>query len=422
MAPLGFAFLLPYLPFWAILLCCGLAVVHALVVSPRWVAVTTRPEEQAAGWSPGKLYYALGVTGLVLVFRERLDLAAAVWAQLAAGDAASNLVGRRWGGRTFPAGGGKTWLGFLAFIGAGTPTAAILLWWNGSEARGLDGLEILGLAFLAAFSGAVAEVLDVPVNDNLRIPWVAGFVLAVGSGGVPPGPAPEVSVPAILLVNLGLGAAAHFLQWLSIGGVAAAVVIGCLVAIGLGQVAFMLLLLFLATGSVLPKLREGRRRRPSRRPLRTAASVLGKGAWPGILAAASLSGVNLPLQAAYLGAVGAALADTAATEFGQWRGKVFYSLRGCRVAAGTPGAVSLAGTLAGVVAAAGLGLVAWWLRWLPPAVVTVAVTAAVVASLWESWVGTGRRGDRSEGAEAALNFFTTLMGASLAWLATSWIV
>ncbi|GAB4229353.1 MAG: hypothetical protein Kow00109_00520 [Acidobacteriota bacterium] len=422
LAPLGFAFLLPYLPFWGILLCCGLAVAHALVVSPRWIAVTTRPEETIYGWSRGKLYYALGVTLLVLVFPARLELAAAAWAQLAAGDAASNLAGRRWGGRKFPGGGEKTWVGFLAFVGTGMPAAAVLLWWNGAGNRELDWAGILVVAFLAAVAGAFAEVLDAPVDDNLRIPWVVGFVLALWCGGGTPGPPADVSPAAAALGNLALAVFALALGWLSTGGVAAAVLVGFLVAYGLGSVAFLLLLLFLVAGSVLAKLREGRRRSAVRKPIRRVASVLGKGAWPGILGAVAIGGVNLPLQAAFLGAVGAALADTVATEVGQWRGKTFYSLRGGRVEAGSPGAVSVVGTGASVVAAAGLAILAAALRWVPPPVALVGAGAAVAAALWESWVGTGRSGSHSERSEGVLNFFTTLMGASLAWLGTSWIV
>ena len=70
--PAGFAFLLPYIRYGAALILAGVAVFHALYISPRWVGVTTRQDEKQRGFSVGKLLYALCILVLLLVFPDRL--------------------------------------------------------------------------------------------------------------------------------------------------------------------------------------------------------------------------------------------------------------------------------------------------------------------------------------------------------------
>ncbi|HLV02551.1 MAG TPA: phosphatidate cytidylyltransferase, partial [Acidobacteriota bacterium] len=160
--PVGFAFLLPFMEFSTILLMALLAILYAVLISPR--LVTTRAEERQRGFSTGKLTYALSVLGLILVFHDKLYLAAATWGILAAGDSVSNLLGRRYGRRPLPYNPQKTLVGLLGFGIAGGLAAWILLLWN------LDGPQgswpiLLFLSFLVSFTCAFFESLPSPFDD-----------------------------------------------------------------------------------------------------------------------------------------------------------------------------------------------------------------------------------------------------------------
>ncbi|HWP36749.1 MAG TPA: DUF92 domain-containing protein [Gemmatimonadales bacterium] len=154
------------------------------------------------------------------------------------------------------------------------------------------------------------------------------------------------AVNAIIAAALALALAllGGRLRWLAPDGVAAAAVVGAAVFWGGGLRGALLLSVFFVSGSMLTMARE-------RRP-RTARQVLANGA------VAGLASVLLPLNPergwlALAGGLAAAQADTWATEIGA------YATRPPRlittwapVPAGTSGAVTLLGTVAGTAGAA----------------------------------------------------------------------
>jgi uncharacterized protein (TIGR00297 family) len=120
-------------------------------------------------------------------------------------------------------------------------------------------------------------------------------------------------------------------------------------------------------------------------------------------------------------ALATALADTAAAELGQLYGGRPYTLPSFqRVPPGTPGAVSLAGTFYGIVAALVVAFVAWILNLVPgPVYVPVITLAAFLGIVWESGFGPSltRRGIGPH----TLNLLCTLAG-SLAVMVLYWLV
>lgn len=132
----------------------------------------------------------------------------------------------------------------------------------------------------------------------------------------------------------------------------------------LGPQGFALLVLFVVGGSALTRLGYERKQRAGgaqehggRRGARNALANAGVAVLCALLYALGLSDA---FSAAYVAAIGAAFADTAESEVGQLSRRpprLITTLR--KVPAGSDGAVSLPGTLAGVAAAgltAGLGL------------------------------------------------------------------
>ena len=128
----------------------------------------------------------------------------------------------------------------------------------------------------------------------------------------------------------------------------------------LGPQGFALLVLFVVGGSALTRLGYERKQRAGgaqkhggRRGARNALANAGVAVLCALLYALGLSDA---FSAAYVAAIGAAFADTAESEVGQLSRRpprLITTLR--KVPAGSDGAVSLPGTLAGVAAA---GLVA----------------------------------------------------------------
>jgi len=167
-----------------------------------------------------------------------------------------------------------------------------------------------------------------------------------------------------LPVTAGFAALAYRLGMASPRGALGGLLVGAPVYACLGPQGFALLVLFVVGGSALTRLGYDRKRRAGgaeahggRRGARNALANAGVA-----VLCALLYALDLPaFSAAYVAAIGAAFADTAESEVGQLSHhppRLVTNLH--KVAPGTDGAVSLAGTLAGVAAAgltAGLGFV-----------------------------------------------------------------
>lgn len=120
-----------------------------------------RPTEanKLTGTSP----YILGI-GLTLYF-YRSDIATAAVCFLAVGDVAATTIGERYGKTKI---GEKSLEGTLAFVAAAVAAGFLL-----SLAVPL----MHGLILAGAIAAAGAELLPLPVNDNLVIPLVSGGVM-----------------------------------------------------------------------------------------------------------------------------------------------------------------------------------------------------------------------------------------------------
>lgn len=125
----------------------------------RWFTSLASPRE-ATGFASSS-WYALGAT-LVYAFLP-MRLAAASVLVLGLADPAASVVGRIWGRRGL---GKGSWLGAATFA---VVAAACLVGWLGSW----PAAPLLAVAV----GVAAAEVLPIPVDDNLTIPLVTGGLL-----------------------------------------------------------------------------------------------------------------------------------------------------------------------------------------------------------------------------------------------------
>jgi uncharacterized protein (TIGR00297 family) len=200
-----------------------------------------------------------------------------------------------------------------------------------------------------------------------------------------------MSLPAILIVAP-LAAIAWRLRWLTLDGAAAAWIIGStILALG-GPYAAVALVVFFATGTALTFVGRHKKTQPEhRRGGRDAAQVFCTGGVAALAVAggALFRGAAMPAtvwQAAFLGSLAAAAADTWATEIGMLSSaspRLITSWRS--VPAGTSGAVTLSGNAAGVAGAAAIAGLA---PLVAPAISPVSVIAAgVVGMAFDSLLG-----------------------------------
>lgn len=143
------------------------------------------------------------------------------------------------------------------------------------------------------------------------------------------------------------------------------------------------------------------------------------------------------LWLAAIASLATAAADTTGSEIGQLVGRqAFLPLTLRRVPVGTEGAISIEGTLAGLVAGVLVSLIGCLLLirhaapqplgeivrapWLWNAVL-ITTLAAFLGSWLESIAGSWNRRQQFRVPNGALNFFNTLAGAMIAMFLTRWL-
>jgi len=384
-----------------------------------------RKADLARGYPVGILAYPLAVLGLVLVFHDRLWMAAAGWGILAVGDGMAGLVGQATGGPRLPWNASKSWAGVVAFVLFGTAAAGFLAAWTVRAplaALAAHWPRTIGVALALALVCALVESLPTTLDDNVTVPLATALALPLLAGAEPDLLWSDPGFGARLLIGLGTNAAIALMAFLARSidalGALSAVVIGSAITAGLGLAGLSLMIAFFVLGTAATRL--GYRTKAARGIAQEKGGARGwQNAWAngGVPAAlAVLAGMAPPgprdvLAIAYAASVATAAADTCASEIGKAYGRRTFLITTLRpVPPGTEGAVSLEGTLGGLLGAllvGAVGVVSGLFGW--PSALLVAA-AGLVGSLAESVLGTvaERRGWLNNDL---LNAANTVMGA-----------
>jgi uncharacterized protein (TIGR00297 family) len=419
-----FAFAVGWLgPLWSALLALT-ALVFNLFLLPRLGGRRLyRDHEHAAGSSLGIVLYPLAVLILVLVFWKRLEVAAATWGILAFGDGMASVAGMTLGRTKLPWNPRKSWAGTIAYAFFGTMDAAALLIWTAPGQYGWP--FAFAVCAAAAIVAALLESLPQGLDDNIGVPLVSGLFLLglVLTQGHWEGFLAQdgllFRLGMAVLVNAALAGMAYAAKTVNPSGVAAGFLVGFLIYFFLDWEGYLLLLAFFVIGSGCTKFgyktkaahkiaQEGGGRRGARHALANAGVATACALFAAVTDHPILFGL------AFAGAFATAAADTASSEIGQVIGRRTFLLTTFRpVPRGTEGAVSLEGTLAGVVASlviAALGAAVGLYPWIG---VLPIVLAAFVGTTFESLVGAALE-KRQLLDNEALNFLNTLVGALVA--------
>lgn len=133
-----------------------------------------RPKEQEGGMTASTVVIASAAL-TILVFRREIAVASLVFLSL--GDSSAALVGRHFGvTRLF---GGRTLEGSLAALVACLGASWLLLHLSPGFGWVLTPGGLLAGSLVAVFS----ELVDMPLDDNLRIPVFAGLAMELAIPG-----------------------------------------------------------------------------------------------------------------------------------------------------------------------------------------------------------------------------------------------
>ena len=420
-----FALSLAWIPWWAAAAVAAAAVLGNWLVLHRIVGTSIARHER--GWDAGIVLYPLAVLILIVIFRHDLRIAAVAWAALAFGDGFATIIGQRIGGARLPWNPDKTWAGFIGFVIAGyIPTYVVWHVLNDSPTWLPNWLIVLGTMIAAA----IAESLDLGVDDNLTVPAAAATAAFLLSSLLPPHLQLEREQLVLVLVNAALAVFGYAVRSVDVSGMIGGWILGSILIVFGGPPLYYALLAFFILGTLTTKMGYRRKaaaglaqERGGRRGFGHAFANVGVAA---ICAIAAAFDRGTLFVMAGIASLATAAADTVASEVGQLVGKrtfLPWSLR--LVPRGTEGAISLEGTVAGVLAAALVSVVAVFtlasssprftldMSSLLIGPILLLTACAFIGSYVESLVGTWNRIRNLGVVNGALNFFNTAVGATL---------
>lgn len=416
---------------------------------PELVAAATRSgNRQELRQIRGPLAYVLVLLCIVLCGWRRHPAGIVAAAMMCGGDGLADVAGSRWGkGRPLPWNSSKSWPGSAAMLLGSFVTAVGML--SYFTAMGcMQPLQALGLAAtaqrVALIAAACTLVESLPswwLDDNITVPaaavalgeawlpgawpaaahmstlWQAAHAAAVRTAAAQPG----------LLV----GAAANSLVFavglpvlrkgLSDQVIAHAWLLGSAVYGAFGAGSYLLMCLYFIIGTLVTRVKLQQKQQEhiaeAHGGRRGVGSEWGSGAAALTCAAlAMLTGRPDIWQVGYVASLASNLADTVSSEIGKAYGTSTYLITSLKeVPRGTEGAVSLQGTLAGVIAAAGFSVTAM-LAYQEPLVGTALLTTVVAAAanLLESYLGATLQGRFAWMTNDAVNVLHTSAAAAAA--------
>jgi len=377
-----------------------------------------RREEGERGFSVGITLYPLVVLLLLILFRRNLPVAAAGWGYLAFGDGFASLVGMTFGGPRLGWNARKSFAGSFAYVVFGFFGASLLYGFVAS--RFPSSSELLCL-FAAALAGAAIESLPSELDDNILPPLVGAAVLACllwtragWSDVLEPGALRGGLVA--LGINVAVSTTALALRLVRPSGALLGALLGTVVLAFGGAPLYLSLWVFFGVGTLATRFHRARKEAIGKAEeeggRRGAANVLANvsvAAFCALVAGLAPSGDVFRLAAA--AALATALMDTVGTEIGQAVASptaLLPDLR--RVPPGTDGAVSVAGTLAGLAAAAVLAAAGFATTLHTARGAVAVVLAACLGTVIESLLGRAGAPWRVSNGHV-LNFVNTLAGA-----------
>lgn len=426
----GFAAIaLKFMTWQAAAACAAVGVIGNWLFLHRIVGKGVARHER--GWDPGIVVYPFAVLILILLFQRHSVFIAIPWVILAFGDGFATLIGRHVPLVKLPWNSDKSLGGSLTFLLFGTAASiAAAMFFN---------YERIDVAIAAAVVATIAESLPLRIDDNITVPFAAATTLALFGTQTLPFHQPPPVVWGWVIGNTLLAIAGYALRGVNLSGLIAGWLLGTIIIVGGGIALYLPLLAFFIIGTLVTKLgyrrkaqaglaQEGGGRRGASHAIANAgvAALCAIAVWRGLSILPLLMGIS---------ALATAACDTTGSEIGQLFGRrAFLATTFRRVEPGTEGALSIEGTLAGIIAAAIVAITGvaatthhYSHGFLGHVVidrsrtVVVITLCAFLGSYAESLAGVWNRRHGSAVPNGVLNFFNTVMGALLFYVAAHFI-
>jgi uncharacterized protein (TIGR00297 family) len=238
-------------------------------------------------------------------------------------------------------------------------------------------------------------------------PWLVGAILNGLLLGV------AWIAPKKLLTPTG-----HFHAWL----------LGVILWATLGWRAYLVMMLYFLVGSGVTRIgmaeKEAAGIAEKRSGARGPENVWGSAATATVCAvvAYALGGVAPLWMLGYIASIATKLSDTSASEVGKAYGRTTYLITTLQpVPRGTEGAVSLEGTLAGIVGSLILAVFAYDLGLITPIGIGICLLSAFVATNIESLIGATLQNKNAWLTNELVNFINTAIGAIVA-ISCGWLL
>ena len=219
-----------------------------------------------------------------------------------------------------------------------------------------------------------------------------------------------------LLINIVMGIVAWRAGAVRTSGLEVGILLGTCIFAAVGWQGFLILVTFFVLGSVLTRMGYAQKRdmgvAEEQAGARGASHALANAGFATLFAIAYWISREPIWLLAFVAAFATAAMDTAGSELGPLFGRRTISLKNLKpVPPGTEGAVSLEGTIAGVIAAGFVAIVGAFLFLIPMTHVGLVVAGALLGNLYE-----GMLGARRLLSHAWLNATNTLVGAGCAMI------
>ena len=420
------ALLLPFLHWYqaTILAACAIAFNISLLKKIAGGRLH-RPAELDQVLPVGLVLYPTSILILLLMLPARLDIVAAAWGILAAGDGAATLVGRRYGKRRWPWNRSKSVEGSAALMIAGGAAGAFLCWWCRPAVIPPPYVWFsIGAPIAAALVAAAVETLPIRLDDNLTVSLTAAATLWAASMVSQDLAAAMLStLPAALLTavpaNAAVAVAGYMVGTVSVSGTVVGAIIGTVIFVCAGWQGWTLLLACFLCAAATSRMGLQRKtmlgiaeERGGRRGAGNAIANTGIATIAALLA--SLSYGRDAGLIAMTAALVAGASDTIASEIGKaWGTRTWSLLPPGLVRAGTPGAMSVEGTAAGLLGAAGLTALAIALGLVPRSALLPVVAGSAAGALVESLLAASFEAPGIVNNDV-LNFINTALAAYVA--------
>lgn len=428
----AFALLLRWFTWWQGALCALAALIFNVLILPRIGGRNIyREADHKRGYPIGIILYPISVLIVILFCYKRLYVAAAAWAIMAWGDGFASIVGQKFGAAKIPWNPNRSYAGSLAFLIIGGAAAVGFTFWVWQTPNQPALWYAVAIPLLGTLLAALIETVPMGLDDNLTVPTGAAlFMLALHQIDPALLSAKQDALLNNLMwgatINLALAGISYALKMVSFSGFFSGFLIGTTLYTFGGYPLFLTLFVFFFLGSGATKFGYARKKalgvaqeKGGARGWKNATANCTMGAFSAILAALSPEPYSTIFVAGVFGAFATAASDTVSSEIGQVLGKHPILITTLRpVPVGTEGAVSIEGTVAGILGSAILCAVGVAFGTISWAVAGLCIIAAFIGTTVESYLGATLEQMKLIDNEI-INFMNTVVGAGSAMLLTA---